>query len=61
MKYIVIIILVILGVYWLFGHTAPFPLSHESLGLYQHNIHRIIGVAFLIAAGLVAWKWKTKK
>lgn len=56
MKMLVIIVLAVLGFYWLVGHTAPFPLNHERLGLYEHGIHRIAGVVFLIAAGLVWWK-----
>jgi len=61
MKILLIIILVVVGLYLLFAHTAPFPLNHEQFGLFQHNIHRIVGVAFLVAAGIIAWKWKTKK
>lgn len=61
MKMLVIIVLVVLGIYWLIAHTAPFPLNHEQFGLYQHTIHRILGVIFFIAAGLVGWEWKPKK
>jgi hypothetical protein len=57
MKNIIVIVLVVLGLYWLLDHTGPF-LSHESFGLYAHSIHRIIGVVLLIVAALVAWKWK---
>jgi type IV secretory pathway VirB2 component (pilin) len=57
---IAVIVLVIVGLYWLIAHTAPLPFNHEQFGLYQHNIHRIIGVVFLIVAGLVWWKWKDK-
>ncbi len=60
-KIIVILILLLLAFYWLFDHYAPLPFNHESFGLYQHDIHRVLGVIFLIAAGLVAWKWKVKK
>ncbi len=60
MKNIIIIALIILGIYWLFDHHAPLPLSHDSLGLYNHNIHRIIGVICLVGAGFVAWKKSTK-
>ncbi|OGD86564.1 hypothetical protein A2870_02095 [Candidatus Curtissbacteria bacterium RIFCSPHIGHO2_01_FULL_41_11] len=61
MKMLIIIILVILGLYWLIDHTAPLPLNHEQFGLYQHGVHRIVGVVFLVAAGLVWWMWKAKK
>ncbi len=59
-KVLVIIALVALGFYWLLFHTVPYPFNHEQFGLYQHNIHRIIGIIFLLAAGLLAWKWKKK-
>jgi hypothetical protein len=58
MKKTIVIVLVLLGIYWLVAHASPFPLSHESLGLYEHGIHRIIGVVLLVVAALVAWKWK---
>lgn len=57
MKMSVILLLVILGIYWLADHYAPLPFNHESLGLYQHDIHRGMGVVLLILAGLVWWKW----
>jgi hypothetical protein len=58
MKTLIIIVLVLLGLYWLVVHGAPFPFSHESFGLYNHTVHRIIGVVLLVIAALVAWKWK---
>jgi hypothetical protein len=61
MKNLIIIVLVLLGIYWLFDHYAPLPLSHESFGLYQHSIHRIIGVVLLVLAAFFTWKWKFKK
>jgi hypothetical protein len=61
MKNTILIILVVLGLYWLLDHHAPMPLSHDSLGLYAHNIHRIIGVVFLLVAAFFTWKWKFRK
>jgi hypothetical protein len=61
MKPVAVIVLTLLGIYWLIAHTPPFPFSHEQLGLYAHDAHRLTGVAFLIAAGLVGWKWNPKK
>jgi hypothetical protein len=61
MKNIIIFILVLIGLYWLFDHFAPLPLNHESLGLYNHGIHRIIGVVFLVVAAIFVWKWNFKK
>ncbi len=60
MKTIAIIVLLLLAVYWLFDHHAPLPLNHDSLGLYNHTIHRIIGIVCLVAAVLVGWLWKPK-
>lgn len=60
MKIAVVSILVLLGLYWLLAHTAPWPLSHEQFGLYQHTLHRILGVIFLVVAGVVWFKWQPK-
>ncbi|MBX4197722.1 hypothetical protein KW782_00100 [Candidatus Parcubacteria bacterium] len=60
MKNTIIIVLVLLGIYWLFDHTAPLPLNHASFGLYNHGVHRIIGVVFLAVAAFFTWKWKSK-
>jgi hypothetical protein len=60
MKNTIIIVLVLLGLYWLVDHVAPLPLNHESLGLYNHMIHRIIGVVLLVLAAFFTWKWKFK-
>ncbi len=60
MKIIVIIILMLLGIYWLVDHTSPMPFNHESFGLFEHNIHRLIGVVFFITAVVVGLKWKPK-
>ena len=61
MKTTLIILLIIVGLYWLVDHAAPMPLNHESFGLYEHTIHRVIGLVFLVAAGFFTWKWKFKK
>ena len=61
MKNIVIIVLVLLGVYWLVDHYAPLPLNHESFGLYNHTIHRAIGIVCLGLAAFFVWRWKLKK
>jgi hypothetical protein len=57
MKIAIVSILVLLGIYWLFAHYSPIPFSHEQLGLYQHDIHRIVGVVFLIVATIVWFAW----
>jgi hypothetical protein len=61
MKDLIISVLILLGLYWLFDHHAPWPLSHDSLGLYYHTAHRIVGVVFLGLAVFFTWFWKLKK
>jgi hypothetical protein len=61
MKLAVVILLILLGIYWLVDHYPPMPFSHEQFGLYNHTIHRLMGIAFFIAAGVVYWKWQPKK
>lgn len=61
MKMITVVLLTILGIYWLVDHSAPLPLNHDSLGLFNHDIHRIMGVVFLVAAVLAFWKWPKKQ
>lgn len=60
MKNITLLLLFLLGLYWLAYHAGA-PLSHESLGLYNHTVHRIIGVALLAIGAFLTWKWKFKK
>jgi hypothetical protein len=60
MKKLLIIVLLILGIYMLFFHYAPFPLNHEQFGLYNHTIHMAIGVILLSAAGFLWWKGRRK-
>ena len=44
-------VLIVLGVYFIFFHTAPFPFNHESIGLPPfHTVHTIFGVALLAGA-----------
>ncbi len=58
MKNLVIVLLVLLGLYWLADHFAPLPLNHESLGLYNHASHRVLGFVFLVLAAFFTWLWK---
>lgn len=52
-----VIVLVILGVYFAFFHTAPFPLNHEAIGLPPlHTLHAVFGVALLGMAGYIWMK-----
>lgn len=50
-KTISVAVLVLLGVYFVFFHTNPFPLNHEAIGLPPyHMVHTIFGVALLVGA-----------
>lgn len=61
MKIIVLAVLVVLGLYWLVVHSDPLPFNHDSFGLYDHTMHRTLGVILLAAAGGVGYAWKDKK
>jgi hypothetical protein len=56
----IIVLLVLLGLYWLFDHYTTL-ISHEALGLYYHTTHRIVGVICLALAAYLTWLWKFKK
>jgi membrane protein DedA with SNARE-associated domain len=58
MKTTIVIILALLGLYWLAYHFGPY--SHAYFGLYNHMAHRVIGVVLLVVAALIAWKWKRR-
>jgi len=49
---------VLLGLYFVFFHTDPFPFNHEFIGLPPfHTLHTIFGVALIAGA---AYLWKKK-
>lgn len=57
-KIVSISVLVLLGVYFMFFHTYPFPLNHDTIGLPPfHMVHTIFGVV-LLAGALYVWKRK---
>jgi hypothetical protein len=44
-------LLIVLGVYFMFFHTEPYPMNHEAIGLPPlHTLHTIFGVVLLGAA-----------
>lgn len=56
-KTVSLTILVILGLYFTFFHTAPFPFNHEAIGLPPlHTVHAIFGVALLAVAWYIGKK-----
>ena len=57
-KTVKVMVLGVLGVYFVFFHTAPYPLNHEAIGLPPlHTVHTIFGVVLLLG---VAYIWKKK-
>ena len=60
-KNLIVIVLVILGLYFLIAHVEPFPLNHEAIGLgTNHMVHRIFGV-ILLAGAVYVWKKNSNK
>lgn len=54
-----IIVLVLLGLYFLIVHRAPLPLNHEAIGLgTNHMAHSLFGIILLTGAGYLWWKAK---
>ena len=50
-KFIGIVVLGIVGIYFLIFHSEPFPFSHDAIGLPPfHIIHGIFGLILLAAA-----------
>ena len=60
-KKIIVVVLILLGLYFFFAHYPQFPLSHEELGLFNHDIHHIIGTGLITGAGVVWWFGRSKK
>lgn len=56
-KMISVGVLVIVGLYFVFFHTSPFPFNHEAIGLPPfHTAHTIFGFVLLAVAGFVGMK-----
>lgn len=56
-EWIAVIVLMILGAYFLLFHVDPLPLNHEAVGLGRlHILHDVIGIVLLAIAGLVWWR-----
>jgi hypothetical protein len=57
-KNISTISLILVGIYFLLFHSAPFPFSHDAIGLPPfHMIHAGFGFILLVIAGFI---WKKK-
>ena len=52
----IIVLLIIIGIYFLIDHMDPLPLNHEYIGLGKlHLAHAAFGV-ILIAGALYIWR-----
>ena len=52
--WIVFIVLVVLGLYFLVWHAESLPANHETVGLGdQHIVHSVFGIVLLAGAFLV--------
>ncbi|MEK7060709.1 MAG: hypothetical protein AAB937_00550 [Patescibacteria group bacterium] len=57
-KSISVVIFVLIGIYFVFFHTNPFPFNHEAIGLPPfHVVHTIFGLILLVSSVFV---WKKK-
>ncbi len=58
-KYILFVILLLIGIYMLTDHYPPLPFNHEQMGLgANHMAHRGVGILFILASIFVFWKRK---
>lgn len=61
MKQAVLVILIVLGLYFLLAHRPPLPFNHEVVGLgTNHGAHSLFGLVFLVVGGF-AWAKGRKK
>ncbi len=55
-KLALIIVLVIVGLYFLIDHMPPLPFNHQDVGLGKlHIAHAVFGIV-LISAAFVLWR-----
>lgn len=57
-KKVSVSLLVLVGIYFLLFHSAPFPFSHDAVGFPPyHNVHSAFGVILLVFAYFL---WRKK-
>jgi len=50
-KSVKVVVLIVLGLYFLVFHSEPFPLSHNAIGLPPyHAVHGVFGALLLSGA-----------
>lgn len=58
-KSIAIVVLGLVGIYFLIFHTDPLPFNHDSIGLPPfHIVHAIFGIILL---GAAVYLWRKSK
>lgn len=56
-KYLTVGLLATAGVYFLLFHTAPFPFSHDAIGLPPYHVaHAAFGALLFISCGYILKK-----
>ena len=57
LRWILLVVLVIAGLYLLIWHKDPLPGNHEAIGLGElHVLHDVIGIALLASSGYLWYK-----
>jgi len=60
-RWILIVVLVVAGIYLLIFHMAPWPANHEAIGLGKsHLAHAVVGIVLIVAAGYVWFSGRRK-
>ena len=60
-RWILIAVLVVAGIYLLLFHMAPWPDNHEAIGLGKsHLAHAVVGIVLIVAAGYVWFSGRRK-
>lgn len=55
--WVLVVLLVVGGIYFLFFHKDPLPANHEAIGLGNvHILHDVIGIALLAVAGFLVYR-----
>ncbi|HKZ98162.1 MAG TPA: hypothetical protein VI915_04025 [Thermoplasmata archaeon] len=56
-QWIVTVVLVAAGLYFLVFHMDPLPANHEAIGLGTfHLAHDVIGIVLFATAVLIVWR-----
>ncbi len=57
-KSFAVVVLAVVGLYFLLFHTEPFPFNHEAIGLPPfHAVHAVFGLVLLAVSGYL---WRKK-